>query len=71
MSKYDYEELKNKALSKNATTEDINALGEWFQQYSDSSWNGEYYEIDSHHRLYPQYKEVSKDEFDIVGYEIK
>ena len=36
MSKYDYEELKNKALSENATTENINALGKLFEQYGDS-----------------------------------
>lgn len=71
MSRYDYDELKNKALSKNATAENINALGEWFEQYSDSFWNGEYYEIDSSHRLYPIYEETADEEFNLVGYEIR
>ena len=35
MSRYDYDELKNKALSENATAENINALGEWFEQHGD------------------------------------
>lgn len=68
---YNYEELKNKALSPSATKEDINALGEWFEQYGDSFWNGEYYEIDSNNRLYPQYREIDEDEFEITGFEIK
>ncbi|MGN0488029.1 MAG: hypothetical protein ACI4HO_02070 [Ruminococcus sp.] len=68
---YDYNELKNNALKPNAKQDDINALGEWFEQYGDSYWNGEYFEIDSEHRLYPQYKEIDEDEFEITGYEIK
>ena len=71
MSRYDYEELKNKVLSENATAENINALGEWFEQYGDSFWNGKYYEIDSSHRLYPIYEETAEEEFNLVGYEIK
>ena len=38
MSRYDYEELKNKALAQNATQEDINTLGEWFEQYGGNYW---------------------------------
>ncbi len=67
---YDYNELKNNALNPNATQDDINALGEWFEQYGDEFWNGEYFEIDSEHRLYPQYREIDEDEFEICGYEI-
>ena len=71
MSRYDYEELKNKALAQNAVQEDIDALGKWFEQYGVEYWNGEYYEIDSNNRLLPMYKQIDEDEFEIVGYEIR
>lgn len=74
MGRYDYDELKNKALSAEATQEDVNALGEWFEQNS-SDWNGEYYEIDTYNRLYPIYAEntdeSTEDSYDVVGYEIR
>ena len=74
MNKYDYEELKEKVLSAKATQEDINNLGEWFEQYGDRYWNGEYYSVDNN-RLYPMYRRIDDDEleeqYEIVGYEIK
>lgn len=71
MLRYDYEELKNKALNPEANKQDIDQLGEWFEQYGNNFWNGEYYEIDSCHRLYPVYEEVTDDEFEFAGYTIK
>ena len=71
MNRYDYDELKNKALGVDATEEDVNKLGEWFEQYGDEFWNGEYYEVDSDNRLYPQHREVDEDEFEVCGYVIK
>ena len=71
MNRYDYDELKNKALGVDATEEDVNKLGEWFEQYGDEFWNGEYYKVDSDNRLYPQYREVDEDEFEVCGYVIK
>lgn len=68
---YDYEELVEKALAFDATQEDINALGEWFDSHGWDYWNGEYFEIDRYHSLYPVYKEVAEDNFEIVGYEIR
>lgn len=72
---YSYEDLKEKALSANATQEDINNLGEWFDQYGDRYWNGEYYSIDNDNRLYPIYNKVDDDEleeqYEIVAYEIR
>ena len=68
---YDYEELKNKALSTDATQDDINALGEWFEQYGDRYWNGEYFSVENGIRLYRIEKEVDEDEFEITGYELK
>lgn len=70
MTRYDYEELKNKALKTN-NQEDINALGEWFENYGMEFWNGEYYEIDSNNSIYPIYKEIDEDEFIITGYKIR
>lgn len=69
---YEYEELKNAALAPNATQEDINALGKWFMCYGSRYWNGEYYEIDNHHRLF-EVLEYDGDEMDyvLVGYEIR
>lgn len=71
MTTYDYEELKNKALSTDATQDDINALGEWFEQYGDRYWNGEYFSVENGIRLYRIEKEVDEDEFEITGYELK
>lgn len=74
MTTYDYEELKNKALTTDATQDDINALGEWFELYGDRYWNGEYYSVDNN-RLYPIYQRIDDDEleeqYEIVGYELK
>lgn len=71
MTIYDYEELKNKALSADATPEDVNALGKWFEQYGDRYWNGEYFGIEGGICLYRVEKEVDEDEWEIVGYELK
>ena len=74
MTIYDYQELKEKALSVNATQEDIDNLGDWFERYGDRYWNGEYFTVDNN-RLYPIYKRVDDDEleeqYEIVGYEIR
>ena len=71
MTIYDYEELKNKALSTDATQDDINALSEWFEQYGDRYWNGEYFSVENGIRLYRIEKEVDDDEFEIAGYELR
>lgn len=68
MMQYDYKELCEKALAFNATQEDINALGKWFSRYGMSYWNGECFHVDADHDLYPIYKEVGYDEYDIIGY---
>lgn len=65
---YDYNELKEKALAFNATQEDINALGEWFSRHGMSYWNGECFYVDADHDLYPIYKEVGYDEYELIGY---
>lgn len=74
MTIYDYQELKEKALSTDSTQADINNLGEWFELYGDKYWNGEYYSVDDN-RLYPIYKRIDDDEleeqYEIIGYEIR
>lgn len=68
---YDYDNLVKKALSKDASEEDVNELGEWFRRYGVDYWNGEYYEVDEEYRLYEVFKEVAEDEFELIGYELK
>lgn len=68
MDQYDYKRLVSAALAPNATQSDIDALGEWFHAYDQDSWNGEYYHVDATHQLYPIYREVGYDDYDIVGY---
>ena len=64
-----YGELRAKAL--NGNQEDINALGEWFEQYDDRYWNGEYYNADDGMRLFPVYEEVAEDEWKLKRYEFR
>lgn len=65
---YNYKEICEKALAFNATQEDINALGEWFSRHGMSYWNGECWTVDAYHDLYPIYKEIGYDEYEVVGY---
>lgn len=69
MNYYSYKDLKT-AYDTNPSQENINTLGEWFQQYGDSCWNGEYYDADNI-RIYPVYKEIAEDEFELIGYEAR
>lgn len=66
---YEYEELRAKAL--NGNQEDVNALGEWFEQYGDCYWNGEYYNADDGMRLFPVYEEMAEDEWELKRYEFR
>lgn len=68
---YRYQELRQKAVAPNATQEDVNELGRWFEAYGSRFWNGESYGIDDNLRLYPIYKQVDEDNYEIVGYEIR
>ena len=73
MTKYDYETLRNAAIAYKATQDDINALGNWFSQFGDAYWNGEYYDAGHGLRLFPIYKasEDNEDCFEIAGYEFR
>ena len=66
---YSYEELKA-AVIADASGANVNALGEWFSNYGNDYWNGEYFDADDF-RIYPVYNEIEKDEFELVGYEIR
>ena len=68
--RYEYQDRVEKALASGAK-EDIEALAEWFEQYGDIYWNGEYYEIDKYTRLVPVYEETAPDEWERVGWEIE
>ena len=50
---YEYQELR--AAAENGDALAINALGEWMEQHSPESWNGEYYDADGL-ELYPLYE---------------
>ena len=52
----DYESLRDKALDSQATNEDINALGRWYEEFGRALWNGRGYKVDSHIYLLPIYK---------------
>lgn len=65
---YNYKEICEKALASDATQEDINALGEWFERYGRSGWNGECWTVDAYRDLYPIHKEIGYDEYEVVGY---
>lgn len=75
MSAYDYQELREKALSTR-NQQDINALGEWMQRYGMDSWNGEEFDIDDGYSLRPIQKPVAFEDdgepyqWDIIGYEL-
>lgn len=65
---YNYEELRAKALEGNQ--DDINALGEWFNEHGLDYWNGERFDADGF-SLYPVYEEVGEDEYELKGYELR
>lgn len=72
MARYNYEELRAAATAPNATQEQINALGEWMEQYGMNDWNGEYYDIGNGLNLYPVYTEPNENDQSFIDhYEIR
>lgn len=69
MNRYSYSE-RLEAVKANETPDNVNALGEWFEQYGDRYWNGEFFDADGL-RLFPVYVEVDEDQFEITGYEVR
>lgn len=69
--KEQYPDLEKAALSADATQEDINHLGKWFELYGESFWNGEFYDVDGVHRLIPVGREDEDGDFHREGWELK
>lgn len=69
--RYDYEDIRAKAIRSEATEQDVNALGKWMEQYGDSCWNGEFWDIDDGMRLFPVVVETAPGEYETKGYEIR
>ena len=67
ISRYDYEDLEKRATAPGAAQLDINNLGRWYELYGDSFWNGEFYNHNGK-KLYPIYKQIASDEWEIIGY---
>lgn len=67
---YRYDELKEQALKPDATQDEINALGEWFNEFGGDFWNGEYYSVDEKRdiKIYPVFEEIDEDQFELIGY---
>lgn len=70
ISEYNYRELAAEAI-RTESPEALVALGEWFQTFGNSSWNGECWTIDGDRRLFPIYEEDADGGFDVTGYEIR
>ena len=68
---YGYEELKEKAVKFDSTTEDRLQLFAWFERYGGRYWNGEGYSLDEGFCLYPVYKEIANDCWEVVDVEIR
>lgn len=70
VNEYNYKELEAAATKFGATQEEIDALGEWFERFGRSYWNGESYTVNEKEglHLYPMHKQVGEDEFEIVGW---
>ena len=71
INRYSYAELKARALSPDATQEDLKALAAWFDEYDPRSWNGEVYDVDGR-SLKPIYQlaDAETEDYTIVGYEL-
>lgn len=70
MTEYAYEALQAAALKPDATQEDIDALGEWFECYGMDYWNGSCWAVDEKQDIHLArvYKEIAEDEFEHIGY---
>lgn len=69
--KEQYKELEKKALSADATQEDINRLGKWFELYGERYWNGEYYRVTEDVRIVPVDIEDEDGDFHRTGWELR
>lgn len=71
MTRYDYRELREKALARDATFEDKANLACWFDNYDPYEWNGECYDLGGGITMWPVYGEPDENgDYPIVDYEI-
>lgn len=72
-SYYDYKNLRDKAVEFDATQEDVDALGEWFELYGERYWSGEYYEVEGDHNLFRKMvlADPETGDYEVVGYEFR
>lgn len=68
--KEQYKELEQAALSADATQDDIDRLGEWFELYGETYWNGEFYDVDGDHKIRPIDVEDEDGDFHRTGWEL-
>lgn len=71
MTRYDYKDLREKALASDATFEDRANLADWFDNYNPSAWNGEFYHLCDGFAMWPVYGEPDEyGDYPIVDYKI-
>lgn len=70
--KYQYEELKERAMRFDATQQDRLNLLKWFEQYGSCYWNGEEYALENGYGLKPIYKGIGEadEDGDYEEYEV-
>lgn len=71
MTRYDFEELRQKALDTESR-EDLEALADWLRTYDPQAWNGEVWDLGHGHELRPIYSQGpnENDGYDVIGYTI-
>lgn len=71
ITRYDYKELREKALAPNATFEGKANLASWIDNYDPYAWNGESYDLDGGITMRPVYGEPDADgSYPIIDYKI-
>lgn len=75
-NRYNYHELLAQATKPDSTAEERLELLSWFEQYDNTAWNGEYYDLSYFgnggigERLYPVYKELFDENGEHYGCEL-
>ena len=71
VGEYSYADLLS-AVENDPSPENVNALGEWFDRYGQTYWNGEAYIIDERRCIVPIYQPSEQyDGCDIIGYKLE
>ena len=66
---FEYDDLIA-AVKKNPTQENIDNLGDWFHQYGDCYWNGEFYNADDLELWPVEDYDYELDQGEIIGYRL-